>query len=254
MIIKTCSKLTKDEYKEILALSSKCENFDNIAPIMFTEDELNYDSSFECYYRALNEGNIISFVSVFVPGDGTGEIYAITDPAFRNKGLFKKLVKIAGEKLESMGISEIYLLCTPSCAVSKKIVYAKKMKIEYSEYLLELTKGYKEEADSELKLCVREKADKSLYFESKLYDKHIGECMVELNGETACIYDFNLDPSCRGRGLGSKTLISIVNYLIDNITDEVLLQVHGDNKVAVNMYLHHGFTIKSQLDYVRLYL
>ena len=61
-----------------------------------------------------------------------------------------------------------------------------------------------------------------------------------MNG-TWCLHKVFVDPSCRGRGIGSK-LIETLLEAIDHLQVDLFLTVDPANEAALNLYERWGFT------------
>ncbi|WP_420488693.1 GNAT family N-acetyltransferase [Paenibacillus arenosi] len=70
-----------------------------------------------------------------------------------------------------------------------------------------------------------------------------------MDATTAVIHDFCVLPSQQGKGFGLDMLIQMVRRLLIEQCTVIRLSVVTDNKRALQLYQHAGFTITSEFQY-----
>jgi ribosomal protein S18 acetylase RimI-like enzyme len=70
---------------------------------------------------------------------------------------------------------------------------------------------------------------------------------VEKDEKYAWIFDIEVDPESRGRGLGSKLLSHAEGWARDQGAGAIELHVFANNSVALNLYRKYGYEEKSYI-------
>ena len=95
-------------------------------------------------------------------------------------------------------------------------------------------------------------------FESELVN-HLAHCFVILDDNKICgfanvwiiageanINSIAIDQAIRGKGLGGILLKGILEYCIQNNTNEITLEVRESNIIAQNLYKKYGFIVEGK--------
>ena len=241
--------LTSNQYHDATSLINLCKECDNTRGISFLEPEMNFISSFPCFYLMYQGGTLVSLLSVFVPNEEECEIYANTLPSHRRNGYFDRLMDSALSNIRNYGIKKILIVNEPGCVSGTDFLnFSPNVRFSYSEYLMRYNMSITP-APRDILNIEYFTEENTEHFTSYLEDTAIGFCKVEHNRGVATIYDFNVIPSMRGNGYGTETLLLVLKRLLDSGCHKILLQVNGANKAAHIMYSRHGFIHEEQIDY-----
>ena len=243
--------LTSNQYHDAKSLIQLCKQADGSRGISFLEPEINYIREYPCFFMMYEGETLVSFASVFIPDEGTCEVYADTLPSVRGKGYFKRLLKMIKEKNKDFNIEKTYIVNDPTCVVGTRAMENIGAKLESSDYLMRYNNELKPEPKGILTLKVEKGEDNEKYISMK-DDVQIGHCYVEYTRNRAFINDFFISERYRGQGYGTETLLLLLEHLLKHGCEKILLHVNNANKAAHKMYYHHGFVHEEQLDYWRL--
>ncbi len=72
-------------------------------------------------------------------------------------------------------------------------------------------------------------------------DQYVGYINAHINHNTAYISDLIIKNEFRGRGLGKKLAIAMLNRLNNMNVEEIYVDVEEDNYIAVNLWTRLGF-------------
>lgn len=80
----------------------------------------------------------------------------------------------------------------------------------------------------------------------------VGTCCVDNSYGSSSIYNFEILENYRGKKWGTEFLLLLLKDLTESGNSKILLHVSSSNKAAYHLYLHHGFTMHTQIDYWKL--
>lgn len=243
--------LTSNQYNDARELIEQCSLTDGTRGVSFLEQELNEDSDFPCFYMKYDGNRLISFLSIFLPGDGECEIYAHTHPDYRREGHFTELLKRAKKNLNDQGIKKWLLVCEPESMAAQEVMKKLGAVIERNEYLMSYDMTVKPEPQHLLEISYV-KEENTEQYSAFLKGTPVGSCKVEFTRSHGVIYEFQILPEYRGKGYGTEMLLLILKHLLKTGASKILLHVNGANTAAHAMYSHHGFINEEQIDYWRV--
>lgn len=240
------SFLSNTQKQDALRLIQECKNVDGFEPLFFLDNNYNFDDQMPCFFTCYYNDKLIGFLSIFATDNTSCEIYAFVCPKFRKQRIATQLFRNAHDILDSYDIEDIYIPVTPSNNICPSILTSHNFSLSYSEYILHRNNPSGEH------FIVRD--DLSVELEKSIYsltynNKNIGQCCIDINDSTVFLYDIQILSEYRGLKFGSYLFEYSLHDLYINGYKKVFLQVNSENTVAYNMYLRHGFSIYSQVDY-----
>ena len=113
-----------------------------------------------------------------------------------------------------------------------------------------LTEDYKEKYFKKTLEDIQKFSGKMLLYQEN--NKIIGMIVGIINNEETCGYDFKapkrgriteliVSKKCRAKGYGNELLNAMENYLKNRGCKDILLEVFGYNKNAINFYKKNGY-------------
>ena len=234
--------------------------------------------------NALNEMELIGYLSVFLPEESTAELNVLIHPNYRCQGIFTELLKRAKATLSAIGTEEFVFVCEPSSSDAIAAMLAMNAKKRSSEYQMILERTalkptlpsrpgeLLEATPDDLPLLGRMNA---LFFETS---EEIGEIFAEdsyytpgitvykyvIADEykktvpigTVCfceeahrgnIFGLGILPEYRGHGYGKGLLQALLARIPTD--KKIYLQVSSRNAAAFQLYQKTGFQIIAQQDF-----
>lgn len=208
------------------------------------------NGNFPCFHAMIDDdGNWVSYLSIYVTKTKSAELSGGTIPEHRNKGLFKELVKNVAEILAKNDIKTAYSEFNPSLSY--------------------LTGEY---AYSDL--LMRKKRDTianpiPLTFSVREFDRSIGNDIdiayigyvdsipaghLRINGEKGfvCLHSMKVRKSYRGQSYGLYLLRAALENFFNRHDCDVYLHVSTNNEPALKLYQTCGFETKEELKMYRL--
>ncbi|MBO7402491.1 MAG: GNAT family N-acetyltransferase [Lachnospiraceae bacterium] len=113
MVIRQFKRLSALRKEQIASLERECLEADGAVCPVFAEPFLNYTTKVPAFFFATSGNRAIGVLSLFLPGDGTAEVSAVVAPTERKKGVFKALLKTAGQSIKQLDIATVYLVSCP---------------------------------------------------------------------------------------------------------------------------------------------
>lgn len=253
-----------------------CGKYDNTTYDIFMDNGENCND-IKCFYYYIEDGIIVSFLSLFMPFEDCLNVYGCTLPAYRNKGIFTLLLSALTNELKQHDISSDILtfpIKSKSPAFKNAIQYLnnRHYSIKDTEYMLSYdlrnTTNKQDETHltsdiSNLELEYEETENENEY-SLWLDNNYIGGCLIyysNINNDnndydnhsgtsvTATIYDYGIADKYQGLGYGKAGLKLILDSLKHNNISYVILHTSGSNKKAFNLYTGCGFNIIDSIDY-----
>lgn len=283
------TRLSSKRIAEIRWLESISRSFDNTVSELYLKNDLNFDRHMRCFFLYYEDSQLLGAISVFAPSYDEAEVTAVVHPSERNRGIFNRLLSAVKKELELYEISRILYVAEPASISSGKVIEAKKLRLEHSEYLMIFsgTQSIKiggETGDSiyngDLEFSHATAADKDIilplskqYFPmdddeaESWYDnvlkgngmsmyklvlkgQIIGSANVSYEKTSCCIFGVGIDPKMWGHGYGQTlVLLMLAKLNEEHPGKEITLEVSSENQKAFHIYEKMGFTIKTQIDY-----
>lgn len=274
-MIKT-NKLSSDEINDITILYNECKDYDKLTAslVLPSPDEVSDDELFLLCY---DNNKLISFLSVFSADESFVEIYGLTTPIHRKKGLFTKLLyalKADDDFIAGRDILYLYDGKSTDCQLAYNRLG---FNLSYSEYIMtvkapfttsevnsvkiEQTNDYNlikklycnifdiaEEFADELLSDVQNNCETNCYMFKK-DDEIIGMMLLTArNDNSVYLWNFGLLPEYRGNKLSHYMITALFSFAKDKF-DSISLQVSSGNLPAFRLYKKNGFEITSQVSY-----
>lgn len=283
------TRLSAKRVAEIRWLESICRSADHTVSELYLKSDLNFDKRMRCFFLYYEDNRLIGTVSLFAPSYEEVEVSAVVHPAERNKGVFDRLMDSVKEELELYDIERILYVVEPSSESALKVVEAKGLALEHSEYLmsfegtqtirisgetgdalyngdLEFSKATAADRDILLPLSQQYfpmsddeasnwydsvlKGDGMAMYKLVLKGRIIGSANVSFEKTSSCIFGVGIDPEMRGHGYGQTlVLLMLAKLNEEHPENEITLEVSSENVKAFHIYQKMGFSIKSQIDY-----
>ncbi len=274
-MIKT-NTLNSKQINDITTLFSECKAYDNLTAslVLPQPEEVSEDELFLLCY---DNNKLVSFLSVFSADESFVEIYGLTSPAYRKKGLFTKLLyalKADDDFILGRDILYLYDGKSSDCQLAyNRLGFT----LSYSEYIMTANAPFATTENSLVKATQTNdyKLIKSLYCnifdidrdfadellndlessnETSAYifekdNKIIGMMLITSRKDnSAYLWNFGLLPEYRGYKL-SYAMINSLFSLAQNKFNSINIQVSSGNLPAFRLYKKAGFKITSQISY-----
>ncbi len=130
------SRLNPAQRKRISALCGDCRQAEPIQltlPLPEAGEELTDERFFLLY----EQGCLVSLLHLFYPDGQVGELIGFTHPEFRRKNYFTKLLSLAVDYAEQLGLKQLYLISDGNSSDAREALKALELEEEYAEYMLE---------------------------------------------------------------------------------------------------------------------
>lgn len=252
-------------------------NLDKQMPCFF----LGYDDDGDDLSRQANTGRrcLVSFLYLFFIDPSIIEITAFTAPSARCKGWYTKLYRAALPHMKTSSASRVLFQIEPVSDSGMKTLHEMfpEAVLSHSEYQLsctsplandiiplemaEVTQQNKEIAiHLAIEIFQSDETVERSHIEAILaedgndafiaYDGQlaIGVCNRVLEDDYAGLFGLGIRPASQHQGYGKRMLASMVRKALQE-RGKVTLEVDSSNPPALNLYLHNGFSINSQMDY-----
>ena len=275
-MIKT-NKLSQDQINDITGLFNECKEYESLTASL-TLPEPDKASEDEMFLLCYENNRLISFLSAFLADDSFVEIYGLTKPEYRKKGLFTKLLYgITDEKDVIGGRDMLYLYDGKSndCQLAYNHLG---FNLSYSEYMMSAkssfderpqdTVVFEETTDYELlkrlyieifdgtteyaDMLINEAASDvdTTFFIFKMENEIIGMVFLsKFSDNSMYLWNFGLIPKLRGNRISHAMLSEVFKYARECGVDVINLQVSSANLPAFRLYKKRDFEIKSMISY-----
>lgn len=288
MKIQKLTKLSPNQLKRVEKLIRDCKDYEPVTLTPSLTNEMNYSRELPCFYLLTDQGEVFSFLSLFLPDPSYGEAIAFTHPMARRRGFFKRLWDEAlNELIDIIEDMELLFVTDGNSPEALAALEAMDGEYQYTEYILE-KKTARDSGpiaeDSGLPAMSLQKADVSsqedfsrvcslheeifydgqtgtLKFTQEAFrspdtstyyiqnkDRCIGLCHLTLSQGSAYLYGFGILPALQNQGYGRAALRLLYASLPEG-TDRLWLQVSSLNEPAFSLYTSEGFQVRSKLDY-----
>ncbi len=269
--------LDRSQIDDISELFNECREYDGLSASITlpSPDEKSEDELFILYYE---KKKLISFLSLFSADECFVEIYGLTSPSHRKKGLFSNMVYTAMNETSFLrGRDVLYL----SDGKSRDCLLAYNhlgFSQSYSEYIMTAQAPFSTNdaaGDKKITLMPSDNKEKiaklyHLIFEDsgitaesvlnnidnntdsfifKIDNTDIGIMfLTKQNAGKAYLWNFGLLPEYRGRKLSHQMISALFEYA-EGKFNSISLQVSSGNTAAFRLYRKSGFKITSQVSY-----
>lgn len=283
MIIVKERSLNKIQLQDIESLFKRSNRRDNTNYVF--DENVDFKDGKEINTFLLYENKkLITAISIFAPKKTEVELIAITDPEYRKRGYFKRLLSEVVSEIKRRKTNSILFVCDYNFTEGSSAMDSMICNYEYSEYLMTYTGNKKSKIinSSKIKLIEAVKSDIdelivinkrafpgdeedasgfmeenfqntrrklfSIFFE----DKIAGMIGIYSETERHYIYGFCIDSKYRGKGYGKQSLNSIIDICRQNSCNkEICLEVQTDNENALSLYIDSGFEKVTEFKYYR---
>lgn len=268
ILINFTNTLNENQLKQINLAIEACAKNDNYIYECPTDSSLN-NEDLPCFFIAYHGDIIISFICVYSPDNEFSSLYGFTIPQYRNQGIFSYLLGTLLTHYTSINnpIHKLEQFNIPIYADNftdkiKNILNHLGFNHFTNELLMckNICKVSNNDSNKNINkdFSVISNKHLSLEFEHNQYgneyslwkdDIYLGGCLIDYSGKTVTLYEFGIIDEYQGKGYGKILLNLIINDLILKSYKKIILQVSGDNKKAISLYLGCGFKITSELRY-----
>lgn len=229
--------------QSLLLLQNTCRSHDQIS-FTFPFDE-------GCrYYLLYNDDLLLSALCAFFIENNEIECVACTLPQFRQSGYFTQLLD---ELINDFEDHDLIFPIDDTFLPSLQTMEALEAKFWYQEYLMELPLPAKALSSDQIILSAPsslETTDPWIFYKDKTL---VGSFHLDIQGDKAYFYGFEIVEPLRNKGLGSSCLSLFLN-LIESLPQtkkvkKLILQVSSLNAAALSLYKKAGFRITQTLSY-----
>ena len=288
MIIKSFNRLDEAQEEQIRELEAICSEHEkpNLQSYVYLSSDMNRDPRKKCFYLLYEDGQLVSFLSVFAPRS-EGEISAFTPPEFRRKGYFTALLKTMQKDWNFL--SHLLFIAEPASKSAPEVLKKLGAKLDFSEYMMYYGGNMPKRAVKkvpgrpELQLKRAKPGDRALmaatlapifsmqeqdaadWYDRLMEEENVrvfqgiaGNSVVSVGalsdeGDRVTLFALGVKKPLRGRGYGRDMLRLLVEYWEENLGEkELVLETDSHSARAVSLFKRHGFTTATQFDYYRL--
>lgn len=278
------------DYEEISELEKICSLEDKVNLKLELYYKLNIVRKYRTGLKNINEflyyvdDILVSYIGISSFGNNMGEVNGLTHPAWRRKGIFKRLFDLAMEECDKRNFKKILLLTDNNSNSGIEFVKSINGIYEFSEFRMKQINNGFEDMINSINLRKAKNQDSkeiqrknAMFFNDKEpidveYEEYFPEdeeilneitYMIELNGEiigkikvdysetSAFICGFVIIPKFRGKGYGKASLMETISLITKKGIHEIELDVEGKNSTALNLYKACGFKEKSTMNYYK---
>lgn len=277
MSIKITNQLNLRETKEINGIVDACRQFDKTKSKPTQEDTGNISPNLPRFFIYSDNNKIIGFVYAYIPSYDIAYISAYTLPAYRNRGIFKSLLRIVSDTLGSAGIKKLrFSIECNSESGYKNLQKYDGVTFDHCDYLLSNEKYSSKILYNKLtaKLITRDMESELKEYYVSIFDRKdnvrkIVEAALLPGHEGYFIFDRDtivgvftlrseihsmvidgiyIREDLRKKGYG----MLIMDYALKRalqLKSSVLIECSSDNTAALNLYRSAGFKEIYRTDY-----
>ena len=278
------------DYEEISELEKICSLEDKVNLKLELDYKLNIVRKSRAGLKNINEflyyvdDILVSYIGISSFGNNMGEVNGLTHPAWRRKGIFKKLFNLAMEECGKRNFEKILLLTDNNSNSGIEFIKSINGSYEFSEFRMKQINNEFEDMINSINLRKAKNQDSkeiqrqnTVFFNDEEpidveYEEYFPEdeemlneitYIIELNGEiigkikvdysetSAFICGFGIVPTFRGKGYGKASLMETISLITKKGIHELELDVEGKNSTALNLYKACGFKEKSTMNYYK---
>jgi ribosomal protein S18 acetylase RimI-like enzyme len=217
---------------------------------------------------AWDDGRLVGFTGLYGPGAPQIELAGMVDPAHRRREIGGRLLDAALVLSAAAGAREPLLIVPRQSAGGRTLAEHHGARLDHSEHALVL-RGEPTEGPRDPRLSIRIAERRDLpaimalmssgfgfappdtaermtaegvrSFVVEREGRVIGTLRAQLEGDTAGVYGFAVDPHWRGQGIGSDALRRTCRELRERGARTVGLEVEVENDRALHLYTSLGF-------------
>jgi ribosomal protein S18 acetylase RimI-like enzyme len=281
--LEKCYGLNEVQLAEIRQLETTCNQFEGLTM------KLNWDTLTSRPADQVNDflyyanDALVGYLALYGFNQHEVEVSAMTQPQYRQRGIFKQLLAAASLELQQRQTPNFLFICERLSVSGLQCMQALGTVYEFSEYKMNLRTAVKGTPLLE-KLQLRPARAEDIvdlahmdelcfgvvpetarrWLEHDLADgqrrvivaflerTRIGKIGVSMNETETYIAGFCLLPEYRGRGYGRAILTHTVAQLVAEQRPNICLEVACSNEQALSLYRHCGFEAVTTYDYYQL--
>lgn len=286
--IKLKTYLSKLDVSDIQNLEDRCNNFNPVALKLELEyktadlDDLSIPLLEMNEFMYYDEDRLIGYLGIGSFGGSTPEINGMVDPAYRRKGIFKELMRLATEECRKRKMDGMLLLSDRSSISGQALIKSMGATFHHTEFEMHI-RSLKNEIEPTgifLRKAINVDADEvarqnTIYFNgsdeehnrimpeteekkgmrifiAEYEGKIVGKTHLQIIEDEGSIFGLGILPEYRGLGLGRKLLLESIRQLFEMKVSGIMLQVESENSNALNLYKSCGFVETSVMDYYKI--
>jgi ribosomal protein S18 acetylase RimI-like enzyme len=229
------------------------------------------------------DGQLLGYLALYGFNQREAEVSAMTHPAHRRQGIFKRLLVAANAELRERSVPDLLFICEQISTTGVACMQAIAARYEFSEYKMQWQEPFTHNpASSDLQLrparlediaelvrldasCFGVFADTAQrWLAHDISDPRrkvllaalgpvtVGKINVLMTDTETYISGFCVWPEYRGQGYGKVILTRTLEQLLAERHQNIVLEVACENEHALTLYKHCGFRTVTAYDYYRL--
>lgn len=276
--------LTGDEIDEIARLMAVCNAHDALdMPISLESlrQRAEHEINDFLYYE---QGTLAGYLYVDSWGQAAKEMTGMVAPAFRRRGIFRRLFAAARQECQARGVVQAILICERDSQPGQAFARAVGARHDLSEHKMVL-KHFVERRSSDPHLRMRlatvedtaalvailatdmsdeqeahqfvERVfalDEQPQYLATLAEQPLGTLRLDYHDGAAGIYGFVVRAEYRGRGYGRQMLEHTIRQLQSEGIATITLEVETEQHQAIGLYTSCGFQRVTTYDYFTCHL
>lgn len=281
------TRLNENELLLVRALENVTNEFDHLSIKLPLKTEFNIANDISFYFLMYLDSQLVSFLMIFMPTYTEAEIMGFTNPLFRKRGYFSKLLESAKANLIKYAPLDLLFVCDYQSSTGVNFVNSIKTDYSFSEYSLKLnpTLFYIEknnssnlilepakqadvndindiyvttfslETESSKTMVVRtlESKQKTQYV-LRLDGIIIATSVVSVEDNMTYIIGVAVNQNYQNQGFGFQMMSMIITNLIQKNITNIMIEVDSMNQRAYHLYQKLGFVKQAENQYYRLKL
>jgi ribosomal protein S18 acetylase RimI-like enzyme len=285
--------LSVDDISSIQQLAAICEEYEHTRLRLSWGMLQTRPGDFPLDFLYYDDGKIVGYIALDDRGVETKELFGMVHPAYRRRGVFRRLFRVALDICRLQGVKHLVLVCERASPSGRAFVRSVGATYDFSEHEMVLTDfSPRGQFDDHLSVRVAgvEDIDALVYVQSAAFDdpeavvrrritrymadplccyylalfgeesvgceEPAGSLRLELDDEVG-IYAFGIHPAYQGRGYGRQMAEEVIQQVrADQRTGQraIMLDVETDNVHALSLYRSCGFQIRATYDYYNCYI
>lgn len=259
MNILSTSAPTALQLEALDALAQACCIHDNLR-LSYPTDESGEHCCHYLLYEA--DGTLAAALAMMFLDDGYAACSAFTDPAFRRRGYFSRLLHTALDAGADGDEYDIVFAISGSCPDTMAVLEALGAELESREHQMELvlappTDASPIHAGLSLTEC-RQTAPSDPTVQTDCesewtlleHGAPVGQCLITpVSASCVCLHHVEIAASYRRKGYGTRFMALLLPRLAQAGIRKILLQVSGDNPAALALYKKTGFRLTETLSF-----
>lgn len=288
MIIQSLTSLPS--LKPLRALARQCELADGYPVKLYwnlLESRRKDPRAFDYLYFPDNQfrPKPIGLLSIYYFQDGV-EITAMVDPSHRYQGIFTRLMKNALKMLQAYSVPSYMLACHVkaenlnakyaasggkldhseiemqgpqqlTCS-AKKAITLQPANIDDMKLLTEIHQGcFPESSLASIKVRLQsmlEEPNRYTWIALNEAGTPIGKLHMREDETAIFLHDLGIIPAFQNQGYGASLIYYWYQHYHSQKDKPILIDVLGDNSIAIRLYANCGFTVTSEYNFWRFVL